>query len=91
MQVEHHAETYDDMSLKTDERWKKTAAAIALDGDEYRGTAFSWNILGLMTIQMLPTTIPVFHLLGFSLLHTILILLPSMLLHGLVWYISTFP
>ena len=25
--VEHHAETYDDMSLKTDEKWMNTPAA----------------------------------------------------------------
>ena len=83
--VEHHAETYDDMTLRSDERWKKTQTAITLDSDEYRGTAFSWKVLGLMTLQMIPTTIPIFHLMGFSLLSTFLVLIPSMLLHGLIW------
>jgi len=35
--VEHHAETYDDMTLRSDERWKKSPTAIALDADVYRG------------------------------------------------------
>ena len=83
--VEHHAETYDDMSLKKDPRWRKTKAAASLDEDEFRGTAFTWPVTGLMTIQMLPTTLPVFALLGFSLRQTFAVLLPGMLLHALVW------
>ena len=83
--VEHHAETYDDMSLRDDDRWKRSPASIMLDEDPYRGTAFSWKVLGLMTVQMLPTTLPVFAILGFSLFQTFSFLLPCMLLHGLVW------
>jgi len=83
--VEHHAETYDDMSLKKDPRWRATKAAASLDSDVFRGTAFSWSVTGLMTIQMLPTTLPVFALLGFSLLQTFAVLLPGMLVHALVW------
>jgi len=83
--VEHHAETYDDMSLKKDPRWRKTPAAASLDKDEFRGTAFTWEVTGLMTIQMLPSTLPVFALLGFSLLQTFAILLPGMLVHAAAW------
>merc|ERR1719282_1666856 len=83
--VEHHAETYDDMSLKKDERWRRTPAAASLDCDLFRGTAFTWVVTGMMTIQMLPTTLPTFALLGFSLLQTFAILLPGMVLHALVW------
>jgi hypothetical protein len=86
--VEHHAETYDDMSLKVfeDEAWKKTPAAKSLDGDVYRGTAFTWSVMALMVLQMLPTVLPIFKfVLGFSLPTTFAILLPSMLLHGLIW------
>jgi len=83
--VEHHAETYDDMSLKKDPRWRKTKAAASLDEDEFRGTAFTWQTTGLMTLQMLPTTLPVFALLGFGLLETFAVLLPGMLVHALVW------
>jgi hypothetical protein len=83
--VEHHAETYDDMTLKTDDRWMQTPAAKSLNADPYRGTAFSWSVLGLMTVQMLPTAVPVFLLMGFSLAHTFAMLVPSLLLHGLVW------
>ena len=39
--VEHHAETYDDMSLRDDDRWKRSPASILLDECTYRGTAFS--------------------------------------------------
>merc|ERR1719331_1711044 len=83
--VEHHAETYDDMSLKKDDRWRQTKAAASLDSDEFRGTAFTWQTTGLMTIQMLPTTLPAFALLGFGLLETFAVLLPGMLVHALVW------
>ena len=77
--VEHHAETYDDMSLKKDERWRKTPAAASLDSDISRGTAFSWGVTGLMTIQMLPTTLPAFALLGLNLVQTFAVLMPGML------------
>lgn len=84
--VEHHAETLDDMTLKTDTKWRSTAAAKRLDADPYRGTAFSWHVSGMMTLQMLPTTLPIFTLLlGFSLPTTFAFLLPAMLLHALVW------
>lgn len=83
--VEHHAETLDDMTLKTDERWMRSAAAISLNSDPFRGTAFTWAVSGMMLVQMLPSTIPVFAFLGFSLKTTFAILLPSMALHALVW------
>lgn len=83
--VEHHAETYDDMSLKNDERWKRTPAAASLNDDVFRGTAFSWKVSGLMCIQMLPTTLPAYAALGFTLPATVALLLPSMLLHALLW------
>mmetsp|Transcript_106576 Transcript_106576/g.188725 ORF Transcript_106576/g.188725 Transcript_106576/m.188725 type:complete len:366 (-) Transcript_106576:15-1112(-) len=83
--VEHHAETYDDMSLKKDPKWRQTAMAASLDNDRFRGCAFTWSVTGLMTVQMLPTTLPAFALLGFNLLQTFAVLLPGMLLHALVW------
>jgi len=83
--VEHHAETYDDMSLKKDPKWRATKAALSLDKDVFRGTAFTWTVTAMMTGQMLPTTLPVFALLGFSLLETFAVLLPGMLIHALVW------
>ena len=83
--VEHHAETLDDMTLKTDARWRSTKTARSLDDDVYRGTAFTWQVTGLMTVQMLPTVIPVFRLLGYSWTHLWGSFLPAMLLHALVW------
>jgi hypothetical protein len=83
--VAHHAETYDDMTLKKDDKWRQTDAAASLDHDDFRGTAFSWKATRLMTVQMLPTTLPVFALLGFNLLQTFAILLPGMLVHALAW------
>ena len=83
--VEHHAETYDDMSLKNDERWRRTPASRLLDDDEFRGTAFHWTATGIMTLQMLPSVLPTYALMGWSVPQTLAILLPSMLLHALVW------
>jgi len=83
--VEHHAETYDDMSLKKDDKWRATKAAKSLDSDTFRGTAFTWTVTAMMTGQMLPTSLPVFALMGFTLLETFAVLLPGMLIHALVW------
>ena len=84
--VEHHAETLDDMTLKTDRRWRESRSARKLDGRMYRGTAFTWNVTAAMTVQMLPTALPVYrYALGFSLPHTLAVLLPGMLVHALVW------
>lgn len=84
--VEHHAETLDDMSLKQDEVWKKSSAAVLLDNDKFRGTAFHWKVTFLMGLQMLITGIPVFkYILGFSVFSTISMIIPSLLLHALVW------
>jgi len=83
--VEHHAETYDDMSLKSDERWKSTKASMSLDDDAWRGTAFHWSATGIMTVQMMPSVLPTYMSMGFSLPEALAILLPSMLLHAVVW------
>lgn len=84
--VEHHAETLDDMSLRTDDAWIKSPASKMLNDDKFRGTAFTWAVTGYMTIQMLPSVIPIFtKVLGFSVQNTLLMLAPSMLLHALVW------
>ena len=83
--VEHHAETYDDMSLKNDARWRSNAVAKALDADPFRGTAFHWKATLLMTIQMIPSAFPTYMLMGWSARATLAILLPSMLIHAIVW------
>jgi len=83
--VEHHAETYDDMSLKNDEKWRSNAVSKALDADVYRGTAFHWSATLIMTIQMLPSVLPTYTLMGWSLQETMAILLPSMLVHAIIW------
>merc|ERR1740125_14869 len=62
--VEHHAETY---------------AAMSLDDDAWRGTAFHWSATTIMTIQMLPSVLPTYMAMGFSPGETMAILLPSML------------
>jgi hypothetical protein len=83
--VEHHAETYDDMSLKNDERWRSNSVAKALDADVYRGTAFHWSATLIMTIQMSPSVFPTYLLMGWTPLETLAILLPCMLLHAVIW------
>jgi hypothetical protein len=84
--VEHHAETLDDMTLKTDAKWRESPAAKSLDDDVYRGTAFTWLTSGIMTIQMCISVIPIYTLLlGFSLSTTFALLFPSMMIHALIW------
>ena len=84
--IEHHAETLDDMSLRTDARWLVSPASKLLSSDPYRGTAFSWSVTGLMFLQMIATTLPVlFYLLKFSLSNALLIIAPSLLLHVSIW------
>jgi hypothetical protein len=83
--VEHHAETFDDMSLKNDERWRKTPASQSLDDDEFRGTAFHWKATAIMTLQMAPSVFPTYALMGWSAAETTAILLPCMLVHAAIW------
>jgi len=83
--VEHHAETYDDMSLKNDARWRANSVAQALDADVYRGTAFHWHATAIMTLQMCPSVLPTYLLMGWSPGEALAILLPSMLAHAIVW------
>ena len=83
--VQHHAETYDDMSLKSDARWRGTKASMSLDDDAWRGTAFHWSATAIMTAQMLPSVLPTYMAMGFSPGETMAILLPSMLVHAVVW------
>lgn len=83
---EHHAETLDDMSLKSDARWMASPAAKVLDVDKYRGTAFNWLAIAGMFLQMCVSCIPVMKLLlGFSALTTIKWIVPSLLLHTTMW------
>jgi hypothetical protein len=85
--VEHHAETRDDMSLKIDdEQWKKTPAYQSLSADKYRGTAFSWSVFGLMIIQMMVSTVPLFkYVLGYSFPVTMMILVPALFVYTSAW------
>ena len=83
--VEHHAETYDDMSLKNDEKWRANSVAKSLDDDAFRGTAFHWSATAIMTVQMMPSVLPTYALMGWSLPESMAILLPCMLLHAVVW------
>jgi hypothetical protein len=83
--IEHHAETLDDMSLKTDPKWLKSEPAKMLEKSEFRGTAFEYDVTGLMVMQMIPTSLPVLALMGFSLPSMVGIMLASTALHALVW------
>jgi hypothetical protein len=46
--IEHHAETLDDMSIKTDDKWLASVPAKMLETSTYRGTAFEYDITRLM-------------------------------------------
>jgi len=83
--IEHHAETLDDMSLKTDPKWLKSEPAKMLETSTYRGTAFEYDITRLMVVQMLPTSIPVLALMGFSAGSGAALILGAVALHALVW------
>lgn len=83
--VEHHAETLDDMSLRSDERWKRSPAAQSLDSDPYRGTAFTWSVTALMFLQLVVTAVPVMGFLGWSPLATVGWIVPSLMAHTLAW------
>ena len=84
--VEHHAETYDDMLLKTDDPvWMKSAPAQRLNSDPWRGTIFTWEVTAMMFAQCVPSVYPAFFLLGWSPLATTALFVPAMILHGLVW------
>lgn len=84
--VEHHAETLDDMSLKTDDRWLRTPAASKLNSDPFRGTAFTWPVTLIMFFQMLITAIPIYkNFLGFSLPSILGMTSVGLLIHTSVW------
>ena len=83
--IEHHAETLDDMSLKTDSTWLASPAAKKLEGNPYRGTAFTYKVVRLMFLQMLPTSLPVLYLMGFSPLSSLMLILSGLFLHTSAW------
>jgi len=83
--VEHHAETLDDMSLRVEPRWRATKAAKALDGDLYRGTAFSYETTRLMLLQQALTSYPVLFLMGFGLAPATALVVGAVGAHALVW------
>jgi sterol desaturase/sphingolipid hydroxylase (fatty acid hydroxylase superfamily) len=69
-----------------DENWMKSAPAQRLNGDVFRGTAFSWSVTAMMMTQCIPTVYPVFlFLLGWSPLATTAFFVPALLFHGLLW------
>ena len=83
--VEHHAETYDDMTLKNDERWRRTPVAKALDHDVWRGTAFNWENFLIVSLTMPVYVLPTYWSMGWSVPETLAIFFPCLLLHMLVW------
>ena len=83
--IEHHAETLDDMSLKTDPKWLESPPAKMLENSKYRGTAFEYDVTGLMIGQMIPTSVPILALMGFSLPSMVGLILGATGLHALVW------
>ena len=84
--MEHHAETYDDMLLKTDDPvWMKSAPAQRLNSDPWRGTIFTWQVTAMMFAQCIPSVYPAFYALGWDAASTTALFVPAMILHGLVW------
>ena len=83
--IEHHAETLDDMSLTTDPKWLNSAPAKMLVNSKYRGTAFEYDVTGLMLLQMIPTSIPILALMGFSLPSMVALTVGATALHAFIW------
>jgi hypothetical protein len=83
--IEHHAETLDDMSLKTDPKWLKSEPAAMLENSKYRGTAFEYDVTGMMVVQMIPTSVPLLLLMGFSIPSIVGLILGAVVAHALVW------
>lgn len=76
--VEHHKETLDDMSLNMQ-------PDPILDNDPFRGTAFSWSVSMVMTIEIAIQSYPWLWLCGWSLQASTLALAAAMSLHAAVW------
>jgi len=83
--IEHHAETLDDMSLKTDDAWMSSKPAAVLKGNTYRGTAFEYDVTGLMTMQMVLTCVPVLAVMGYSPFAMVGLIASATLAHALIW------
>lgn len=76
--VEHHKETLDDMTL--DQR-----PHPVLDGDPFRGTAFSWYVSFLMTTEIAIQSYPVLWLMGWSFKASTAALFVGLVFHAAVW------
>lgn len=83
--IEHHAETLDDMSLRTDDKWMRSDLARVFDDNEYRGTAFQWDVTGLMLMQMILTCVPVLSIMGYAPMAQAALITSSTLIHAMVW------
>ncbi|OUS42475.1 hypothetical protein BE221DRAFT_61534 [Ostreococcus tauri] len=83
--IEHHAETLDDMSLRVDDKWMKSEPAKILVGNKYRGTAFNWDVTGLMLGQMVITCVPVLSIMGYGFVAQAALITTSTLVHAAVW------
>ena len=84
--IEHHAETLDDMSLRTDAKWLRTDAAEKLAVKKWRGTAFTYEVTGLMLGQMFITCPFVLcGLLHFDIAEASALTFATTIAHGLVW------
>jgi len=76
--VEHHKETRDDMTLDI-------RPHPILDADRFRGTAFSWSVSAVMTIEIALQSYPVLWLLGWSWKWSTIALFGALGLHAAVW------
>ena len=83
--LEHHIETNNDMTLKKDEKWLNSLSYKKLSNDYYRGTAFSYKSTLLMIIQMIITSYPIFYLINFTFRQFLILLIPIMILHAIIW------
>lgn len=84
--VEHHAETLDDMSLRTDAKWLASEPCAVLEGKTYRGTAFEYDIVAMMIAQMFVTCPWVLcGVLGLNFAEASAFIVSATVTHGLIW------
>lgn len=84
--VEHHAETYDDMTLKDDARWRRSPAALRLDEDVYRGTAINWAVMFQVIAPLCVLSLPIYvGVMKFSVIGTVLLACFLALTEALIW------
>jgi hypothetical protein len=85
LHLEHHMDINNNMTLRTDDKWLKSISYKKLSVHDYRGTAFSYKSTLKMIIQMIITSYPIFYLINFTFGEFLILLIPLMIIHAILW------